>query len=232
MNTNAHGAVAADEATHDEFGGRIYSLRHIAAFGAYTAAGWSLQDLSAAHLEALLEDKHFAGEVRAERQRRATAAAPTPTPSRPAAAPMTAAAKKMPAARLPRLSDADDLRSEEGFEKWVDENAAAAVPILFWARAVKASREKREDLEARVTRLESMLLLADNEIKILRTLQTNTAARGISWAGEWAHGHGYQVGEVVKHKGSTWIAIADTTSAPGSSPNEWELVMKSQAYAS
>ena len=87
--------------------------------------------------------------------------------------------------------------------------------------ALEAKTTAAADVEfnARVERLESLAILAssanENLQDEIRSLQTNTTARGLSWAGEHSAGRSYAAGEFCKRAGSVWLAVKDNTSTPG-----------------
>jgi len=158
--------------------------------------------------------------ARQRAEARAKAAAPPPVP----AAAVASAKPARSGPRVPRLEDGC-FSTPERMEAWASANAMCFVPVLMWERFLAKDRSKREDLEAEVRRLEALVVLQDRRIQ---HLETNGAARGLSWAGDHEHGRAYRAGEFCKRVGSVWVATRDTSEAPGMSPTDWELVFKGQ----
>lgn len=164
--------------------------------------------------------------ARKRAEARAKAAAPPVAPSRPTS----------PVARhveLARLTKADDLSTHEGFEAWHSKNSNKAAPVWMFkaffgtfTKTIKAQREKNDDLEIRVRRLESMLVLQTNHIK---NLQSNTTTRGAQWGGEHEVGKGYSQGEFVRFQQGVWVALRDCDTTPGSRLGDWDLVIPGSA---
>jgi hypothetical protein len=219
MSTPEHGAAAAAGESYEK-----YSQGHLTAFQVWRSNGMSLAGLNETTLGYLTEDPNFISDVREERQRRekaatAAAAAPTSAPARPIAKSRLTA----PAARLPSLTEADDLSTSEGLKEWAAKNPTAAVPMLVWERMVRANRERREVLAAQLARLEGLLILADQRIKNLEA--NNTTTRGAQWGGEHEPGRQYRSGEFVRRKDAIWLCTADTTTSPERGEN-WDLIMR------
>ncbi|MCB1679133.1 MAG: hypothetical protein KDI16_10680 [Halioglobus sp.] len=74
----------------------------------------------------------------------------------------------------------------------------------------------RADLGARLDSLESQI--ADMQASQGKSLADD-------YAGAWRVDSAYQRGSMVTHKGSLWLALADTSAAPASN-SDWRLVSK------
>ncbi|MDQ3349843.1 MAG: hypothetical protein M3545_18000 [Acidobacteriota bacterium] len=199
MRTTALEALEALEATHGHL---------------HTVADWRITcEKSAAELTdtdlAILD--HFDGAKAAATARDArmkALAVPVLEPATPV--PST------PAARLPTISDADDLGTIEGLDRWAEENALAAVPIMVWRAFVKAQREKREQLEQRVGELEARL----------RELAAQPLPK---YCGVFQDGASYVAGSLITRKGGLWLALEPTTETPGAGSTQWRLIVKEGA---
>jgi hypothetical protein len=123
----------------------------------------------------------------------------------------------------------DDLASAEKLETWAEKHAVAAVPVLLWQRFVAAAREKRENLEAQVSRLESLAVLNENRLTELEHQKAKAGVNNVRWAGVHEPGATYREGELVSRNGLWLCKAATTTATPGGDPDSWQLIVRAKS---
>ncbi len=120
-------------------------------------------------------------------------------------------------------------------EPWHEFDTAARkyhkTPVTFGVMAghlkvigktvAEAMRETRAEMDARLARLDGLIVLYEARIKSLET-----SARGPQWSGEHEAGRSYSAGELVRRKGTVWLCTQATNAAPGMAPGSWDVFVK------
>jgi hypothetical protein len=109
-------------------------------------------------------------------------------------------------------------RPDESFEAFAKRTPATTpVPFAFFAELFAITKE----LRAQINTLDT-----SNKALQARVAGLEGVKRGpsISWAGPHEAGRTYRSGELTQKSG-LWLALRETTSAPGADPGSWRLLV-------
>jgi hypothetical protein len=219
-----------------------FSHEHMTAFSMYRSKGFRLDGMSDELLRALAEDRNFAHEIAAHRQKladEAARAAAATTSALKKYAPATTKAAAKAAAIPPAVPDAEEMATalfetiealvESGLEDLDSTKAdlgdvvrkyagTGATPRAFMIR-YQLTRDALDLALRFIGHLNTAMKQLKAEVKAL------DARPGFKYWGIWSGARECSPGDFVTHAGSLWHANATTRARPGTGP-EFTLVCK------
>ena len=107
------------------------------------------------------------------------------------------------------------------------------MPVALWYAYVKAGREKRAELEARVSMLERHLLskAGPDARDVVAAVADRTRSEVLDtvpkYLGVWQEGQEYAQHSICTRSAGLWFAKSRPTAVPGSDSTAWQLIVKS-----